>query len=44
MLGIGEKAPDFDLERIDGGRFHLAEVLEEKQVLLYFFPKNLTPL
>jgi thioredoxin-dependent peroxiredoxin len=42
MLTIGEKAPDFRLAADDGGEVSLAS-LGGKRVLLYFFPKALTP-
>jgi peroxiredoxin len=44
MLELGDLAPDFELEISGGGSFHLEEALETVRVLLYFFPKNLTPL
>lgn len=39
----GDKAPDFELERQDGGLFRLYELLKEKNVVLYFYPKDNTP-
>lgn len=40
---IGEKAPDFELQRKDGGYFRLYDVLKENNVVLYFYPKDNTP-
>ena len=41
-LTIGEKAPDFKLKADDGKDVSLAD-LRGKRVVLYFFPKALTP-
>ena len=41
-LTIGEKAPDFMLKADDGKDVSLAD-LRGKRVVLYFFPKALTP-
>lgn len=37
ILGPGEQAPDFDLGGADGGRYVLAEALQDGPVLLTFF-------
>ena len=42
MLTIGVKAPDFTLPADDGSEISLAS-LHGKRVVLYFFPKALTP-
>ena len=42
MLKIGEKAPDFTLPADDASDVSLAS-LRGKRVVLYFFPKALTP-
>ncbi|MFD2245516.1 peroxiredoxin [Pontibacter ruber] len=42
-LQVGEKAPDFELQRQDGGLFRLYDTLKEKNVVLYFYPKDNTP-
>jgi len=42
MFKIGEKAPDFRLAADDGGEVAFSS-LRGKRVLLYFFPKALTP-
>lgn len=42
-LKVGDKAPDFELERQDGGLFRLYDMLKEKNVVLYFYPKDSTP-
>lgn len=39
----GDKAPDFELQRQDGGLFRLHDLLKEKNVVLYFYPKDNTP-
>ncbi|WP_161890790.1 peroxiredoxin [Pontibacter russatus] len=39
----GDKAPDFELQRQDGGLFRLYDLLKEKNVVLYFYPKDSTP-
>jgi peroxiredoxin Q/BCP len=41
-LNVGDRAPDFKLQADDGKEVSLAE-LRGKRVLLYFFPKALTP-
>jgi thioredoxin-dependent peroxiredoxin len=40
---VGDKVPDFELRRQDGGIFRLYDLLEEKNVVLYFYPKDRTP-
>jgi peroxiredoxin Q/BCP len=40
MLTIGDKAPDFKLKTAAGAGFRLSEVLAEKNIVLYFYPKN----
>lgn len=40
---VGDKAPDFELERQDGGLFRLYDLLRSKNVVLYFYPKDSTP-
>jgi thioredoxin-dependent peroxiredoxin len=42
MLRAGEPAPEFRLPTDDGGEVSLA-ALRGTRVLLYFFPKALTP-
>jgi peroxiredoxin len=42
MLTVGEKAPDFTAPGSDGD-VHLGALLKEKPVVLYFFPRALTP-
>lgn len=39
---IGDKAPDFTLPSDDGSKISLADFRGER-VVLYFFPKALTP-
>jgi peroxiredoxin Q/BCP len=41
-LKVGDKAPDFTLKADDGSDVSLSS-LADKRVVLYFFPKALTP-
>lgn len=43
QLAVGDKAPDFSLLDQDGQRVTLSEVLRERCVVLYFYPKDDTP-
>ncbi|MBX0332510.1 peroxiredoxin [Pontibacter sp. HSC-14F20] len=40
VVKIGDKAPDFELQRLDGGFFRLYDLLKTKNVVLYFYPKD----
>ncbi len=42
MLGIGEKAPIFTVPRAEGA-VALGHLLESGPVVLYFFPRAMTP-
>ena len=42
MLKIGDKAPDFELKDTNGNLFRLSK-LKGKEIVLYFYPKDLTP-
>ncbi|MBB6612569.1 peroxiredoxin [Pontibacter sp. Tf4] len=42
-LKAGNKAPDFELVKPDGSLFRLKDLLQEKNVVLYFYPKDNTP-
>jgi thioredoxin-dependent peroxiredoxin len=42
-IKVGDKAPDFELTKQDGGFFRLYDVLKDKNVVLYFYPKDSTP-
>ncbi|TFE01254.1 thioredoxin-dependent thiol peroxidase [Jeotgalibacillus sp. R-1-5s-1] len=42
-MKIGEKAPDFTLQTQDGESVSLSDFLGKKQVVLYFYPKDMTP-
>lgn len=42
-LQTGDKAPMFTLEDQNGETFDLAKTLKEHQVLVYFYPKAMTP-
>jgi thioredoxin-dependent peroxiredoxin len=39
----GDKAPDFELRKPDGGLFRLKDHLQENNVVLYFYPMDNTP-
>ncbi|WP_299820393.1 peroxiredoxin [uncultured Pontibacter sp.] len=41
-IKVGDKAPDFELTRQDGGFFRLQDMRGEKNVVLYFYPKDST--
>lgn len=43
MLKIGDTAPDFTLPDQDGQPVHLAGLLTNGPVLLYFYPADFTP-
>jgi len=40
---VGDKAPDFDLQAIDGSRIRLSQYLGKKNVVLTFVPAAWTP-
>ncbi len=42
MLRIGEKAPDFEVKLHTGVRFRLSDQRDERNVVLYFYPKDFT--
>jgi len=42
MLSVGEKAPQFALNDTDGNKVKLSD-FKGKKVILYFYPKDLTP-
>lgn len=42
-VNVGDKAPDFELLKPDGSLFRLKDQLKEKNVVLYFYPKDNTP-
>ncbi len=42
-LTVGSTAPDFTLQDQQGTPFQLSAALAEKRVLLYFYPKAMTP-
>ena len=43
LLAVGSQAPVFEAETSDGGRVSLPALLEERSVLLMFYPKDDTP-
>lgn len=44
MLGIGDKAPDFQLEDQQGSRQVLSDLVSRGEIVLYFYPADFTPL
>ena len=42
-LHVGEKAPDFDLVASSGKRLRLSDFAGKKNVVLYFYPGDFTP-
>jgi peroxiredoxin Q/BCP len=42
-IGVGDKAPDFTLPAQDGSPVHLADLLGERCVVLFFYPSDFTP-
>ena len=42
-LKSGDVAPDFTLQASDGSTVHLGDYLNNKNVVLYFYPKDNTP-
>ncbi|SFH02937.1 peroxiredoxin [Pontibacter chinhatensis] len=42
-IKVGDKVPDFELERQDGGFFRLYDLIGKKNIVLYFYPKDSTP-
>ena len=43
MVEEGEKAPDFTGTKQDGKKIKLSSFRGKKNVILYFYPKNMTP-
>lgn len=42
-LNVGDKAPDFEAITDEDKKVRLSEILKEKEVILYFYPKDETP-
>jgi len=42
MLKLGEAAPDFEIKLHTGVRFRLSDQRHERNVVLYFYPKDFT--
>src|SRR5258706_15527782 len=42
-LRVGQKAPDFDLTSSAGDRLRLSDFRGKKNVVLYFYPHDFTP-
>lgn len=42
-MKVGEKAPDFKLNASNGDQVSLEDYRGEKNVVLYFYPKDNTP-
>ncbi len=43
-LRVGEKAPEFDVTASNGAKVSLAELRGKKNVVLYFYPGDFTPI
>jgi peroxiredoxin Q/BCP len=43
-LRVGEKAPDFDVVASNGTRLKLGDLVGKKNVVLYFYPGDFTPI
>ena len=43
MLQIGDQAPDFTLNTTSGDAFRLSDLRGQRNVVLYFYPKDDTP-
>jgi peroxiredoxin Q/BCP len=43
MIGVGDRAPDFEVPLADGSRVRLAELLARGPVVAFFYPKDQTP-
>lgn len=43
MLKVGDTAPDFALEEFDGPETTLSELLDEKSLVVYFYPADFSP-
>jgi thioredoxin-dependent peroxiredoxin len=42
-LRVGQRAPDFDVESSKGERLKLSDLVGKKNVVLYFYPGDFTP-
>ena len=42
-LSVGQKAPDFDVVSASGRRLKLSELVGKKNLVLYFYPADFTP-
>jgi thioredoxin-dependent peroxiredoxin len=42
-VAVGQAAPDFTAPKNGGGEFRLSDVLGQRAVVLYFYPKDETP-
>ncbi|MBI4320760.1 MAG: redoxin domain-containing protein [Chloroflexi bacterium] len=43
MVDVGQKAPDFSLPATGGRRVHLGDFKGKKNVVLFFYPQDFTP-
>lgn len=43
ILRVGQKAPDFDVTASDGSKLKLSDFAGKKNVVLYFYPGDFTP-
>src|SRR5690606_74744 len=42
-ITVGDKAPDFRLQASNGEEVSLTDFIGEKHIVLYFYPKDMTP-
>jgi peroxiredoxin len=42
-LEVGQKAPDFELQSTQGGKFKLSELAGKKNVVIQFYVLDFTP-
>ncbi|HEY7535534.1 MAG TPA: peroxiredoxin [Thermodesulfobacteriota bacterium] len=43
MPEVGDKAPDFEAETYEGKKIKLSDLIKDKTVVLYFYPRDNTP-
>ena len=43
MIGVGDRAPDFEIPLADGSQTRLTELLGRGPVVAFFYPKDQTP-
>lgn len=43
MIGVGDRAPQFDVAAADGARLELGELIAKGPLVVFFYPKDDTP-